>query len=258
MLATTDFNPANLAGLTQAQLYESAEALRYVMHSIGIRQVNARNKIIDDGFNSLKSIVVMHTMCDQGFKKYLNGLNKTYATASDRRQRVHFSPIAIERFSAIVFYYDQAVHSYHSIPDMGLVDADMADDLIKVYRELTSESSDLKDSDEDEDVVVPTLKGSSNWVDFRDKFLLKLFNTKSSRGFPMDYLLDTTDRPITSARSSLVPVTAVDIEDETYYKSHAILFGPHFKKDNQNLWNRMETMLLGTDCYNHISSFFLK
>ena len=75
--APTDFDPHNLTGLTNSELFESEEALRFVMHTIGITEEWSRNKIINDGFNNLSSIIAMHTMCDQGFKKYLTGLNKT-------------------------------------------------------------------------------------------------------------------------------------------------------------------------------------
>ena len=32
-------------------------------------------------------------------------------------------------------------------------------------------------------------------------------------------------------------------------------FGPHFKADNKTLWSKLKNLLLGTDFYNHISSY---
>ena len=45
------------------------------------------------------------------------------------------------------------------------------------------------------------------------KFILKLFNTKTSCIFPMDYILDKTDHPITSVHSHLLAATSVDTGD---------------------------------------------
>ena len=48
-----------------------------------------------------------------------------------------------------------------------------ADDVISTHRELTQESSDKQDSDNNEEIFVPTFKGSANCI----------------RGFSMDYIV---------------------------------------------------------------------
>ena len=78
---------------------------------------------------------------------------------------------------------------------------------------------------------------------------------KSKRGFPIDYLIDMTPRAVTSARSSYVEAKRVYIEEGDFYCSNAVLFGHHFKSDNKTLWSKLKNLLLGTDSYNHISSY---
>ena len=194
----------------------------------------------------------MHTNDAEGFKKYLNILNKTFATATSRSGlRVYYSPVIIARFVAILYYYDQCINGYHTIPDINLVDSAFADKMIQTLKE--HEESATMDSDDEEDVTIPTLQGSKNWVDFRDKFVLELSMIKSKRGFPLDYLINTTARAVTSARTPYLEVGRVNIEDDDYYCSNAVLFGPHFKADNKKLWSKIKNLLLGTDSYNHVS-----
>ena len=60
------------------------------------------------------------------------------------------------------------------------------------------------------------------------KFILKLFNTKTSCIFPMDYILDKTDHHITIACIHLLAATSIDIGDvinvnkkiQLQYKTH--------------------------------------
>ena len=165
----TDFNPAAVAALPYCQTYTSEESLRWLMHSIGITLQTARDKIVQDGFNSIRSIVNMHSNDTSGFRKYLNSLNKTFAIATTRL-RVYYAPVVIARFVAILYYYDQCVNSYHTIPDLSFVDSAFADEMVQALKE--PEESIDNQSDDKEDIKVPGLQGTKNWVDFRNKFVL--------------------------------------------------------------------------------------
>ena len=165
----TDFNPAAVAALPYCQTYTSEESLRWLMHSIAITLQTARNKIVQDGFNSIRSIVNMHSNDTSGFRKYLNSLNKTFAIATTRL-RVYYAPVVIARFVAILYYYDQCVNSYHTIPDLSFVDSAFADEMVQALKE--PEESIDNQSDDKEDIKVPGLQGTKNWVDFRNKFVL--------------------------------------------------------------------------------------
>ena len=196
-LAPTNFDPAILGGLTITELYNSEQAFCYLMNETDIATETC------DGFNSICATISMYTNNAQGLKKYLQGLNKTFSTAPVAL-RVSYSPIAIERFTVSVWYFDNCVNGYHTLPDVGSVNTAFLDDLVDIYKEATNPQKD--DSDEEEEAKVPELKGNENWVTFRDTFVLKMSNTKSARGFPMDYLLDTTPRAVTSNRGALIQV----------------------------------------------------
>ena len=163
--------------------YKTEQPFCWLMNNIGITSRASRNQIVQDGFNLVQSLVNMHTNDAEGFKKYLNILNKTFATATSHSGlRVYYSPVIIARFLAILHYYDQCINGYHTIPDINLVDSAFADKMIQTLKE--HEESATMDSDDKEDVTIPTLQGSKNWVDFRDKFVLELSMIKSKRGFP--------------------------------------------------------------------------
>ena len=99
---TTDFDPVAVAALSYLETYNEEEALRWLMHSIGITLQGARDKIVQDGFNSIHFIVNMHCNDTDGFKKYLNSLNKTFVTATTRL-RVYYAPVVITRFAAVLY-----------------------------------------------------------------------------------------------------------------------------------------------------------
>ena len=115
----------NLNPLSITELYESPEALRWVMdNGIGITDLECRNRIINDGYTSLRTIIRQHTNDVEGFKSYLSNLNKTFASAREAAMRVYYSPVVISRFAGVVHYYDQCVHSLHTIPDLSFLDVD--------------------------------------------------------------------------------------------------------------------------------------
>ena len=136
------------------------------MNCIGVTAEQSRNKIVSDGYDSIHSIVNMHSNDHDGFKKYFKILNKTYAT-STTGIHVYYSPNAIVRFAAILFYYDQAVNGFHTIPDRSLVDINLIDEIIETQKTIYVDV--VQDSDDDDDeVVISFLKVTANWVDFRD------------------------------------------------------------------------------------------
>lgn len=98
----TDVNVMNLVGLGFLKLYSSEEPLRYIMHCIGITVEKSRNKIINHGYDSIQSIVKMYPNDSEGFKKYMDTLNKTYAIVTASMQ-VYYSPKVIARCCALLF-----------------------------------------------------------------------------------------------------------------------------------------------------------
>ena len=97
----TDFDPVAIAALSFIETYNSEEPFCWLMHNIGINLQTARDKIVQDGFNSIQAVVNMHSTDTEGFKKYLHNLNKTFATAASRL-RVYYAPVIIACFVAVL------------------------------------------------------------------------------------------------------------------------------------------------------------
>ena len=247
----TDYNIATFNTLSITDLYRNEGVLRYIMDTIGVTPVKCRSKIVDDGFTSLRAIVQHHSNDVKGFRNYLTNLNKTFASAGTAAIRVYYSPVIIARLCGVVHYYDQAVNNFHSIPDPSFITVDMADDLASSYNAFIESS---KTKDDDVELEVPVLTGSSNWITFRDKFLMKLALTIGTRGFSLDYILDDTVRPVTNARTPLIEIDEIDLNDDELYKTSATHFGRYYKQDNAQVWLILKSILLGTPVYNHISS----
>ena len=244
-----DLNLNALAGFDNGQLYESEMALRIMMDEIGIGQ-RERNKVVTDGFDSMSEINTLHANDVEGFVNYLQNLNKTFASASTAALRVYFSPVTIARFAGVVHYYNQAVNSFHKIPDLLAIDGAIASTLSRDYRDF------VKEKNEDEATVeIPKLTGSTNWVDFRDKFIMKLSKTTGCRSITLDYVVDSTPRAVTRANQNMEYVHTIDISDEVQFRTMTTHFGRAFKEDNKAMWDLLKCNLLGEPAYNHISNF---
>ena len=165
------------------------------MHrSIGIDAQNCRSKIVNDGFDSIRAVVRYHKDDISGFKTYLMGLNKTFASSNDVNLRVYYSPVCIARMLGVVHFYNQAVNTFHCIPDPSYINRDYADTLASTYKSFENATEKAKDEVE---VTLPPLTGSSNWIDFWDKFMMKLTITIGSRGISLyleTLLLQVYDR----------------------------------------------------------------
>ena len=244
-----DLNLNVLEDFDNRQLYESEMALRITMDTIGIGQ-RERNRVISDGFNSMSDIITLHADDVKGFTNYLQTLNKTFASSSTAALRVYFSPVTIVRFAGVVHYFNQAVNSFHKIPDLLAIDVAHASTLSRDYHDF------VKDKNEDETTVeIPKLTGSTNWVDFRDKFIMKCSQTTGCRGITLDYVVDSTPRAVTRANQQLEYVDTIDISDDVQFRTMTTHFGRAFKEDNKAVWDLLKSNLIGEPAYNHISNF---
>ena len=96
MANAPDFDPAAIVALSHSVSYKTEQPFRWLMNNIGITSRASRDQIVQDGFNLVQSLVNMHTNDAEGFKKYLNILNKTFATATSRSGlRVYYSPVKL-------------------------------------------------------------------------------------------------------------------------------------------------------------------
>lgn len=249
----TDYEVTNFSELSVCELYVNEEAFRYIMHQyIGIASEQCRTKIVNDGFGCMKDIIQHHPNDVEAVKTYLTGLNKTFASSSDTTLRVYYSPVVINRFAGIIHLYNQAVNTFHTIPDPSFLTRAKADELSNQYNSFRKWA---KNETEEVEVEIPKLTGSSNWVDFRDKFKMKLSLTIGNRGFPLEYVIDETDRPVSHANAALVEADdELDLSAEDTFVVKPTLFGKPFKMDNAQVWQILKSQLLGTPVYNHISS----
>lgn len=251
-MVNEDLNNDLVIGLTITHCYNNEMAFRLMMNTIGV-SMRERNKIIADGFTSLATIISHHKNDVKGFETYLSTLNKTFASASTVALRVYFSPVIIARFVGVVHYFNQSVNSFHTIPDQLYFDTDDASEYASHYRDFRTRFK--KNEDTDDEIKIPILLGSTNWIDFRDKFITKLSATIGTRDIPLDYIIDDTPRSVNRANATMDEVSVLDIDDDNVFRTMTVHFGAAFKKDNQAVWLILKKHLLGIPSYNHISRF---
>ena len=77
--------------------YNDQQGFNNFMNACGIRQ-NAANKIIQDGFPSMRDLVNQYEANIDDFDSYLKSINKAFGNATTRTARIYFSPPMISRF----------------------------------------------------------------------------------------------------------------------------------------------------------------
>ena len=246
--ADADVNLAAVRGMANEALLQSENAFRVMLHAIGIAQ-RQRNRLVTDGYTSMRTILDLHPHDVDGFKTNLLNLNKHFAASADANLRVYFTPVNISRLIGVVHYFDLAVHSFHKVPDILSIDDDNSASYSSHYR------TSLSTNEDEVEISIPVLSGSSNWTDFRDKFLMKLSRIIGSRGFPLLYVVDNTVRTATRAADPLAPIDDYDITDDSIFISWPTHFGTSYKSDNKLVWDILKAQLLGSPAYNHISRF---
>ena len=240
---------APIADLSIRELYSHPRTLQVVLHTIGVAN-RERKRILDDGFRTIGDIVDHYSDDVKGFQSYLLNLNKTFASATVNS--VYFTPPILSRIVGVVHYFNICVKGLHHIPDPLEIDREKSISYGQHFKRMFL-SEDEKD--DDEDIVLPKLTGASDWVAFRDAFISKLASTKGSRGFPVNYVIDSTEREITHGNANLIQVDEIDINDDDLFVTAATHFGLGFKTDNVTVWTKLKNHLLNTPPYNHISDF---
>ena len=140
----------------------------------------------------------------------------------------------------MVHYFNQAVNSFHKILDILSIDAAIASNLSRDYRDFS------KDNNDDEATIeIPKLTGSTNWITFRDKFIMKLSHTVGCRGIPLDYVVDSTPRVVTRANQNMAFVESIDLSEDGQYRTLTTHFGRAYKEDNKAVWDLLKSNLLG-------------
>lgn len=235
--------------MTVQQRYTSRAALLCLLARIGCG-VKERFRVLHDGFNTISDIVELYSENTDDFKKHLLNSNKTWMNSSLTKMRAFFTPIVINRFVGIVYYFKCSVKLFHTIPDSEEITADLSTRYGSLYINSSSE-----DEDDIKNIELPPLNEAKDWTSFKDNFMMLLSTTKGSRGIPIDYIVDTTPRAYLRSNANLGITDILDLEDETIFTTRTVHFGPPFKNDNHLVWNKLKTALLDKPGYNHISAF---
>ena len=116
-IATSDFDLTTIVGLSHLELCNNETALRSLMNTINIGK-KERDHVIEDGHMSMKEILSRHANDVDSFPQYLNSLNETSASSGTVRLRMCLSPVAIQRFTGILHYFNQSINTFHVIPNI--------------------------------------------------------------------------------------------------------------------------------------------
>lgn len=216
-----------------------------------LRRIGVTNACIaqltNDDFDTMETVVQQYKGNIKSFETYLKTVNKTMHNATNP---VRFSPVVMDRLLAVIHYLIQSVQCFHKLPDMALIDRQMAGNLMepfRIYKQFRTE-----DADEEVLISLPDLKGHENWITYRDKFLSNLDNTAGSNGTPLLYIVDQTPRAVSRANQPLIDTPTVDLDSWDTYSQDMVHFGIHYKKDNSKVWQLLKKSLLGTQPYHHI------
>ena len=128
----------------------------------------------------------------KGFENHLTSLNKKFASSITATLRVYFTPIHVSRLVVVVHYYNHAVNSLHLHPRYSPYRYTN-----KASKYTAHYEDSICDSDNEMDVKVPQLNGWTNWIDFRDKFTMKISNMSGFWNVILNYIIDVTTRDIT-------------------------------------------------------------
>ena len=241
----------NLNGLTITQKYGNEDNFVELLERIGV-SATARRKLVDDDFDSMRSLVSNYSNDVDSFATYLKGLNKTFGRGN-RGNTVRFSPVVIKRLSAILFYFVQSVGCLHTIPDIDGIDVELCTNLVQVYEGYKKKRE--VDGEEDTIIELPELKGHSNWTTYRDKFESNLSNMIGSRNIPLSYVIDESERPRITRATAFLEVAVMDLSDDSFFAAHTTHHGPSYTEDNSKVWMLIKKSLLGHQPYHHIDEY---
>lgn len=239
--------------LTPLEKYNSEGSFTTFLTRIGLNP-NQVHRLNMDGFTTMKHVVEHYKNSGpKQMESYLKDLNKTFATASTAALRVYYNPMVVNRLVGSLNYFQHLIYTFHSIMDLDEIDIQKAELFSGFWVEQSKTQSETNDDDE---IEIPQLKGYVNWTSFRDAFLFKLRTTMSTRKFSMEYLLDDEPREVERSNAAYVEIDEVlDLSDINTYKEKAIHFGEAYKLDNNKLWHMIEAQVINTDPYNHIALF---
>ena len=240
---------------TPAQIratFSSEQGFVDLMYELGVGN-NERDRIVADGFGSIRDLVEQYEHDIESFRSYIKNLNRTFGTSTQRNQKVYFSPPVASRMIGTLFFGIICYYSCHSIPDFGMATPELAMKWYKYYESLRQEEN--PETEKEIELEIPDFKGASSWREFRDMVSMRLSLIKGKKGYPIEYITDDTPREIKRANAARVFVDLLPITEDDYLKKNVVHFGTAYKDDNRRVWNVLKSLLHKAPAYNHIVGY---
>ena len=126
---------------------------------------------------------------------------------------MHFTLVITNITIGVTMTFVYVVDRFHTIPDVHLIDLNMAEELAQVYLEANKEAENSDTDDDGNNTLIPSLNGASNWDDFREKVKIKLLHMKNVPEFNLSYLIDSTPRLVSNENNEYLQVQSSDAQD---------------------------------------------
>ena len=220
-----------------------------LMFAMGVGN-NERDRLVEDGFGAMRDLIQQYEHDIESFGTYLKNLNRTFGASSNPDRRVYFPPPVMSRMIGALYYGVISYNSCHILPDFDLLTPDYAMECYKFYQGLKKE--DNPETEKQIELDIPDFKGATNWRSFRDLVIMKLALIKGKNGYPIDYVIDTTERHAKRANASHLLQDTVPITHDEYLKTHVVHFGRSYKEDNKRVWNVLKSLIHETNAYDHV------
>ena len=129
-------------GLSNADKYDDDNEFVSLLQRIGINLAGVEQLNSDD-FDTMKVLVNQYKDDVSEFSAYLKTINKSSSP-------VCFSPVVSNRITAVLHFFIQSVTCFHTIPDVAIIDRDVATTLIEPYNAYRK----FRENDADEDAII--------------------------------------------------------------------------------------------------------
>ena len=229
--------------------YNTEQGFVDLMFVMGVG-ANERDRIVEDGFGAIRDLIDQYDHDVEAFRAYLKNLNRTFGASNNPDRRVYFPPPVMSRMIGTLYYGITTYQSCHILPDFELLTPEYAMECYKFYEGMRNDEN--PESEKQIELDIPDFKGASNWRSFRDLVLMRLQLIKGKVGYPIDYVIDKTERHAERTNASRFLVDIAPITEDNYLKTHVVHFGKAFKEDNKRVWNVLKSLLHETSAYDHV------
>ena len=134
---------------------------------------------------------------------------------------IRFSLIIMDRLLSVIHHCIQAVSCFHIMPNIELINREIAFKLIEPYYLYKKYKTD--EIDDRVLITLPDLKGHENWISYRDKFLSNLDNILRSNGTPLAYVVDDTPRTASCRNQQFTETQTINMDTSCWKSGRPVL-----------------------------------